>query len=1087
MKNNLKKVISAIAVLALSTSSFVALAAEDENAAEATAAPEAVETVEATDAAEAPEAPVAAVYTGKGFADVPATADYAKAVDQLTAMDIVEGYDDGTFKPNESVTRAQMTAMIIRALGSDNAAKSMSGRDTAFSDVTQNHWAAGYVAVANTTNPQFINGMGDGTFAPDATVTYAQALTMLVRAVGYETLAAQQGYPNGYLSQAAILGISKGVVVSNDTELNRGQVAILIDNAIVDAPILGEGEWQTNYLNGTGGYSPEAKDGTNPYARDFWTTLATKQKIYKTYGMVAETRASGKALDADEVKFRVMRAENFDGMSYGFGNYNQGSSVTVKANVGNTDAALNLNQYAEVLIKEVSDDEFVILSYTPTGGRTDSVKFATSQYVEESYSADNHVISFYDTNGSNSRNYRLCYNSDDNPLEWYVNDYPMDKMDVKTYLQDNYVGEVELLDYVDADGNYGSDGRYDAVMITYYQDAVVDEVSVSTSGVATIQFLDYDTNLKGGASLKIDPDDDQRIVTFKGDATSYEELEQYDVLSIQYDPTARNLADSESVVVTVSRNQVTGTVSRVGTDDLTDCNLYYINSDAYVYNRGLFNDRSKVKEEQALQSSVEYTIYLDAFGYIAYREEGVNSKNYGIIDRMYTAEGATSYKIRLIEADGSVNVYEYYKQNAGEFTQAALDYAYDDFDVNSSNGTDGRKAVQDRVVTYTITGAGQLRITGSAAPTGGTQTAYSLNSNRVGTVRMNDNTNVLDLIDYEKDGSVSVMGSFQDGSDYVAYGYGKSNTDSTFSFVIVTYGIAGIGMDSPFAVVISKSSADYGDGDTTMLTVYTNGAEEDLMLDVDNADTDTINVIENMVDVGDAFIYELGVENRITDARMVYDINAKGTSVASYGEYVNRVFADAMTYEPGEYGTSFDGEVYDDTRYGVPTATTYNRKDEKTEKYLYPNFNRGTRGDYAYFTFGPVISNNNGVTLGTLEKKGNDWVSYIDKGVDYSYDSKYYVYNYNWGERLSADKLEIGAKSLARTSMPSNLSNLGYSDGDGSYLNWTALYGVENYDEDGNAVVNADASYNQASISFALLKIYGDDIAVGYSIIPPAR
>ena len=79
MNKNLKKVISAVAALAMSASTFTALAAT--------------------------------------FPDVPEDASYAQAVQELSALDVISGYDDGTFKPDELVTRAQMAKMIVDALG----------------------------------------------------------------------------------------------------------------------------------------------------------------------------------------------------------------------------------------------------------------------------------------------------------------------------------------------------------------------------------------------------------------------------------------------------------------------------------------------------------------------------------------------------------------------------------------------------------------------------------------------------------------------------------------------------------------------------------------------------------------------------------------------------------------------------------------------------------------------------------------------------------------------------------------------------------------------------------------------------------
>lgn len=1015
MKKNLKKVISAIAALALSTSSFVALAAD--------------------------------------FPDVPDTADYAKAVDQLTGMGIVQGDPDGTFQPDRAVTRAEMTAMIIRALGSENAANSMAGRDTVFSDVDHNHWAAGYVAVANTTNPMFIKGMGDGTFAPEATVTYAQAIAMLVRAVGYETWANPNGdgYPNGYLAQAGTLGITTGfAVVGNDTELNRGQVAILIDNAVVNAPILGEGDWVSNVLTGQGGYAPEVKDGTNPYNRNFWTTLATKLDVYQAYGRVTGTKQQGGTTEADEVMYTIMRSKNFNAMSYGFGNYN-GTSTRERMNVGDTDAADHLNQYSEVLIKDTGDDDFVILSYTATEGRTQEDTFAATQFD----GLGTNQIRFTNESGTNARNYKLDANAN-----WFVNGYTISdngtitESQKNTYLDNNFVGEVTLLDYQGANGENGSDGYYDDIMISYYLDAVVDEVSVNRNGETTINFIATDSSLTR-ANLTIDPEDEDRTVTFKGDAASADELEQYDVLSIQADPGV-SLANSQSVVVTVSKQKATGQVTRSSHDDLTDSPLYYIGDGSYVMNPKMGN--------ADLENSTEYTLSLDAFGYIAYAEEGINSKNYGIVDGMFTTDGGATYRVRMIESDGSVNTYDYYRQDRQQFEEDAAKYVYDG--TVTLNGNNTLKNVMDRVVNYTITTSGAIRITGTPDSNDmaeAVNTTYQLNSNRVGSVRMNDNTAVLDLTDYVdptgatvtgSTGDISVMGSFQADSLYTVAGYGRSANDSTYRFVIVLDGAGGIGIDSPLAVVKSSSSFDYGDGSTVALSVLAEGEEQDLVIDLDgNVD---LNEAEKLA-TGDVFIYELGAENRIKDLMKVYTMN-----YSNYTDFVNGAFDTArksgLTDVSGDKGTQFDDCLED----GVPTAATYETM---------PDFSKG-RGEYAFFTFGPVLSTTGGVTIGTLANRdGAGEVSYMDVRSDYSYDADYNVYIYDCGYKYASQRVDLGSRSSIQKTTTNN-SLLHNGGDDGQYIAWSDFLG-----NNGN--------YSQNDVAFALLKIDGGSITEGYTIIAP--
>ena len=110
------------------------------------------------------------------FKDVPATAWYNTAVSTMAKLGIVNGGADGYFRPNDPITRAEIAAMIARCDGAY-----YTGTSTVFSD-TYGHWAAGYIDRAYELG--WINGYPDGTFGPDKTVTRAELMAMVNRATG---------------------------------------------------------------------------------------------------------------------------------------------------------------------------------------------------------------------------------------------------------------------------------------------------------------------------------------------------------------------------------------------------------------------------------------------------------------------------------------------------------------------------------------------------------------------------------------------------------------------------------------------------------------------------------------------------------------------------------------------------------------------------------------------------------------------------------------------------------------------------------------------------------------------------------------
>ena len=110
--------------------------------------------------------------TYNSFKDVPATAWYNTAVSTMAKLGIVNGGADGYFRPNDPITRAEIAAMIARCDGAY-----YTGTSTVFSD-TYGHWAAGYIARAYELG--WINGYGT-TYAPDRYISRAETVAVLNR------------------------------------------------------------------------------------------------------------------------------------------------------------------------------------------------------------------------------------------------------------------------------------------------------------------------------------------------------------------------------------------------------------------------------------------------------------------------------------------------------------------------------------------------------------------------------------------------------------------------------------------------------------------------------------------------------------------------------------------------------------------------------------------------------------------------------------------------------------------------------------------------------------------------------------------
>lgn len=169
-------------------------------------------------------------FAGTELTDIAGT-EYEAAVEALVELGIVSGYPDKTYLPEEKVTRAQMAKLLVIAAGLERAAQVSVGA-TKFNDVPANHWACGYINVASEYG--YIVGYGDGNFGPDATVTYSQAVTMVIRALGYTTVVEAKGtWPTNYINKAEQLNVLDDVEYKTyDDGATRGNVALLIWNML---------------------------------------------------------------------------------------------------------------------------------------------------------------------------------------------------------------------------------------------------------------------------------------------------------------------------------------------------------------------------------------------------------------------------------------------------------------------------------------------------------------------------------------------------------------------------------------------------------------------------------------------------------------------------------------------------------------------------------------------------------------------------------------------------------------------------------------------------------------------------------------
>ena len=140
------------------------------------------------------------------FPDVPANHWAVSYIENLVARGILAGYTDGTFKPSNTITRAEIAKMVAVAKGLGTATGS------SFSD-TSGHWAVGYIEAIKTAG--YINGYPDGTFRPNNNISRAEIAKIVVLAAGFTIDTSGAGFSDiagHWASDYILTAANRGVV-----------------------------------------------------------------------------------------------------------------------------------------------------------------------------------------------------------------------------------------------------------------------------------------------------------------------------------------------------------------------------------------------------------------------------------------------------------------------------------------------------------------------------------------------------------------------------------------------------------------------------------------------------------------------------------------------------------------------------------------------------------------------------------------------------------------------------------------------------------------------------------------------------------
>jgi len=688
--------------------------------------------------------------------------EYEDAVVRLGALNVLTGFPDGTFRPDNPITRAQFAAVAVRLLGLDDAAKYAKGT-TQFSDVGADHWASGYINIA--VNRGIIKGYPDGTFMPEKEVTYNEAVTMLVRVLGYGPAADSEGtWPANYIAKGAELGVTDGVSFYGGAPAKRGDIALMSDNSL-DIPLMERV-----------GYGDEA----TYEVKEDKTLLTDKIKAETKKAILVATPLVDLNLDDDEISVRLWddSAEGYETATEEFDVYKD-ANIDFEAFLGE-EVTLWLNKDDEVFFveRETAKKDLVIGQIDDIDATAGEVTIVFDNGDDDTYDFASSVkvyINLKDSNGT-------AYDTADLDVGMYVKAILDEDGKIATVVATDWsVGVVEDVDEDDEE-----------IEFKYVEASAFED----NSGDLALEDMEYDLDLSDLEedmivyyySVLVDEDDEIYKFFFETyDKTKVGELEEY--------------KDEDYVVVDGKEYDLA--YALVGDNDFADIT-------------GLLGDDVKVsfgKDGKVVMIELD-TASEEEKDYALVTDVAIETDKYG---------NETVY-IKLLTASGDIIEYEVSDEAIIKEGTTEIDMDSDDADVvedTSSSGADALRFYdssnqiyivenekeftsdngnENTLVKYSLDKDGkidELEVVGSYA----IDQEVDKDDNQIGTdVFADDSTLVFDAYN-EK---VIKFNDLKDGADYTIK-YVLDDDSLGDAEVIVVYSNVYV-EDTEYAVYISKSN-----------------------------------------------------------------------------------------------------------------------------------------------------------------------------------------------------------------------------------------------------------------------------------------
>ncbi len=423
------------------------------------------------------------------FSDVAETHTYFSAISELVGRGVINGYEDGTFKPDATITRAEFAKLL--AVATAPVSTKFEATTTQFPDVadanSSSAWAIPYIAYAVGTKA--INGYEDGTFRPTASVSYGEVIKMIVCTMGYGDVANKNLDPwyKGYVDIANSIGLTKNAYLNGSQPAPRGVVAQLIYNIDFCSKLNNVGFNENNdpiFVQG-GGSNAGGQDWDNSESETgkllgVGEYSLTGKRLANTEVLIGETVYDIGKFDVDTLKDMVGYSVSFKFSTMGRKTLTSiaklsgmNSSFVIDDWQIESVSADKIDYYKNEDDKETDELSKVTLAenlYVVYNGIPVNPDHIDEDFIEDYVSVENGNITFISNDGSSSsaemvivESYITYYVSSVSKLNGIVSIY--DKYSAKTGLQklDFDEHDISSVKRITSKGGSYSDTTIDAI------------------------------------------------------------------------------------------------------------------------------------------------------------------------------------------------------------------------------------------------------------------------------------------------------------------------------------------------------------------------------------------------------------------------------------------------------------------------------------------------------------------------------------------------------------------------------------------------------------------------------------------------